>query len=184
MSRVFDNSRGSIQNLRSFGGFSFLCRYKRGLYWYLFLQNSVEDSYLTSVADCILVTERKEKSRQSTQNRTSHPGAETSQKYREFLCATALPKHYGSTLPWPPQPPRPKVQPKNWFQIYAKRAGLSPSVTLSFSRLMTTPGTVALCSTKENGHYRQMVCVCVCVCVRACVCTQVHRQAKRQGHGK
>ena len=36
---------------------------------------------------------------------------------------------------------------------------------------MTTPGTVALCGTKENGHYRQMVCARVCVCVCVCVYT-------------
>lgn len=66
--------------------------------------------------------------------------------------------------------PPPAPAQKKGFQIDAKGPDLSPSVTLS-SRLMTTPGTAALCNRKENGHYRQMVCVFVCdVCVCECVC--------------
>lgn len=133
-----------------------------------FVAAEAEDSYFTPVADCILMTERKEIG-------------------KACKCFSVL-LHFLSIMgpPYPdpqtPTPPSPKSttqkhNPKNGSKSTPKALVSLPQ---SLSRLMTTPGTVALCSTKETGHYRQMVCVCV----HACVCSQVHRQAKRQGHGK
>ena len=72
-----------------------------------------------------------------------------------------------------PEPPKTSIpkqnKKKNWLWIDTESMGLSQSL----SRLMTTRGTVALCSTKENGHYRQMVQVCACmqpyVCIHRCI---------------